>query len=803
MVGFTCQIGHRAIKGTVKEREQARKEYNRAKDNNQFAGLLQRSEKADDVFLTSLGNVPAGATVSVEIVYLGELKHDAEVDGLRYTIPTIIAPRYGPEESLVGASNVSATSMSIIVDAEMPSAIKAVQSPSHSISVNIGTTSVKPDAERNFRRASASLAFDSPRLDKDFVLQLTAADLGQPTAMMETHPDFPNHRALMATLVPKFGVPSIKPEIVFLCDRSGSMGDRLGDLRSALLIFLKSLPPGVKFNICSFGDHFEFLWEKSSSYSETSLEQALKYVDSFKANFGGTEMFEPMKHAFARRFPDIELEVILLTDGQIWDQDKLFDLIRSEVASSNGSIRVFTLGIGYGASSSLIEGAARAGNGASQTVNDDEKMDKKVIRTLKASLSPHVTDYALEIKYEKDDTDDYELVEKVVPEVTIEADADLTMAESPNDTSNKHPVITSLYDPSYKGDDATTPEAPSSGVRFADLPIVHPPSYLQAPHQIPQLFAYNRTSIYVLLSESTANRRAKSVLLRGTSKQGPLELEIEVHHLEKPGRTIHQLAARKAVEDLEGDGGWLSRARLVSGELLKDARASQFSDMVEREAIRLGTKYQVSNKWCSFVAVEEQEGGMKVKSMVEDFQVVPEGGGMASSVPFTLPVAPVILQPRGATRIGRVTAHRAPRRQLASKAMRRAPPSDTRCASGRGSPPCDDDKFSMPLHVLGQLVALQTFSGNWAWTKQLEEIIGAEEQKLKELGWPGCADENEDARVSATICVILFFRSKLAGEKETWEMVVEKAENYLTETTGHTVEELAKIARQGYEVPEP
>jgi len=56
----------------------------------------------------------------------------------------------------------------------------------------------------------------------------------------------------MVSLVPKFSLPPEPSEIIFVIDRSGSMVDKILTLRSALELFLKSLPLGVRFNIVSF-----------------------------------------------------------------------------------------------------------------------------------------------------------------------------------------------------------------------------------------------------------------------------------------------------------------------------------------------------------------------------------------------------------------------------------------------------------------------------------------------------------------------------------------------------------------------
>ena len=623
VVGFKCIIGDRVINGVVKERSKAKRDYTEAISRGETAGLLEQSLQTDDVFTTTLGNVPAGANIKVEITYLGELKHDAQVDGLRFTVPTEIAPRYGKSDVVHGLwqANSGGGSFDITVDVEMGRgcAIKSIQSPSHPMTVNVGTTSASQSDEPSLERAHATLSQSNTWLEKDIVVQVVATNLGNPSAVLETHPTIPNSRALMATLVPKFNLPADKPEVVFICDRSGSMsiGNKIPDLVAALQIFLKSLPVGVKFNICSFGSHFAFLWERSHTYDQQSLDQAVNHVKTFDANFGGTAMYEPIKETFKRRYKDMNLEVFLMTDGEIWGQEQLFELINDEVKETNGGIRVFTLGVGRDVSSSLIEGVARAGNGFAQTVSEGEKMDKKVVRMLKGALTPHIRDYTLEVKYAKSESqkgsedeneEDFEIVDKVMDALTINSEA--TFVDEQPETASQKPI--SLFDENATaGEDTNTLDASAMDKKYDHLPRVDNPRYLQTPHNIPPLFPFNRTTVYVLFSGSAIERDPRSIVLKGTSAHGPLELEIPVTVLPTKASTIHQLAARKAIHELEEGRGWITQAKSGDGKLLKEKYEGRFSDMVEREAVRLGVEFQVGGKWCSFVAIEsgEKTGG--------------------------------------------------------------------------------------------------------------------------------------------------------------------------------------------------
>lgn len=604
VAGFTYSVAGRTVVGEVKERNQARADYEEAKSKGQTAGLLEQNFDAADVFTTSIGNVPAGEKVLVEITYLGELKNDAETDGARFTIPTNIAPRYGifTAKSDSDLSAVNSGGMKITVDIALQEgcAIRGIQSPSHPIAVIMGRTSA-PGADDTFEShlGSATLALGSTELDKDFLLVVSAKDQDTPRALLETHHTISNQRALLTTLIPKFNIPNDNPEIVFVVDRSGSMSGKMHLVIDALKIFLKSLPVGVKFNICSFGSSHSFLFERSKTYDATSLKQAMEHINpvSFQADYGGTEMHRPMEDVVQRRYPDLPLEIMLMTDGEIWNQDALFKIV-NEASTKNA--RCFSLGIGSGASSALVEGVARAGRGFSQWVLDGERIDKRIVRMLKGALSPHIQ-YKLEVRYapENPDEDGFEIIESFEKSMKTVVEEDTTGSDS----LQKAPAKTKISLFNTKARDE--PTNPPVG-KYDHLPSIAAPNVLQTPHDLPELYPHSRISVYLLLGPETGGRTPEAVILRGKSSHGDLELKIPVQDVGH-GETIHKLAAKKATQELEEGRGWLTALQIASGESLKSQHEGKWDLIVEREAVRLCTTFQIAGKHCSFVAVEKSK----------------------------------------------------------------------------------------------------------------------------------------------------------------------------------------------------
>ncbi|OCK81701.1 hypothetical protein K432DRAFT_403562 [Lepidopterella palustris CBS 459.81] len=123
----------------TRQRSEARQTYERARKRGKRARLLEQLPEASDVFTTMVSNIPDGDMGVAMIAYIGELKHDAEVEQIQCASPTAIAPRYGCYPgSIMNAESFKDKGISITVDitARNGAPIQKIQSPSHLITVS-------------------------------------------------------------------------------------------------------------------------------------------------------------------------------------------------------------------------------------------------------------------------------------------------------------------------------------------------------------------------------------------------------------------------------------------------------------------------------------------------------------------------------------------------------------------------------------------------------------------------------------------------------------------------------------------
>ncbi len=89
---MTMTIGDRVIVGEVKERQQARRIYEQAKQSNRVASLLE--QERPNIFTQSIANIEPGATIDISISYVEMVaEHDGEFS---FAFPTVVSPRYIP-----------------------------------------------------------------------------------------------------------------------------------------------------------------------------------------------------------------------------------------------------------------------------------------------------------------------------------------------------------------------------------------------------------------------------------------------------------------------------------------------------------------------------------------------------------------------------------------------------------------------------------------------------------------------------------------------------------------------------------
>ena len=171
-------------------------------------------------------------------------------------------------------------------------------------------------------------------------------------------------------------------------------GPRIRVALEALELFIRSIPPKSKFNIISFGSSYKQLYDKSVIYNNENMENAISEVRDFKSDFGGTNLYLPIDYVLSQEIDhQWPRNVFVLTDGDISDTQSVLNKIRE----FNHHTRVYSFGIGSGASAFLVKEIAKEGKGSSTLVADDDPhLNAKVIKALKKASKPAFTNISID-----------------------------------------------------------------------------------------------------------------------------------------------------------------------------------------------------------------------------------------------------------------------------------------------------------------------------------------------------------------------------------------------------------------------
>jgi uncharacterized protein YegL len=178
-------------------------------------------------------------------------------------------------------------------------------------------------------------------------------------------------------------------EFIFLVDRSSSMkGEPFDDMKRTLLACLERLANvDATFNIISFGSTYERLFVDSQSTADPSaLATAKNYVDKMRPNFGGTELWQPLRSLFLMAHEErTPRNVFIFSDGHPTNQESLVELIKQNAAHT----RVFSFGFGSNCSRHMVRSLARVGGGVAEFMPANKLPTRsKIERQFRRALQP-------------------------------------------------------------------------------------------------------------------------------------------------------------------------------------------------------------------------------------------------------------------------------------------------------------------------------------------------------------------------------------------------------------------------------
>ncbi|KAF9073726.1 hypothetical protein BDP27DRAFT_1318044 [Rhodocollybia butyracea] len=617
-------------------------------------------EQTHDVFSISVGNIGAYETVTINLRFVQALTDDEYNDQVKFIFPCVYAQRYGSAPSSIASSAPSiAQPFRMNVTIQQASPIKSVSCPSgHPINFSVPS--------RDGTLAKVSLKHHG-FLTQDVILVMTAENLDSPRCFIESHPSSDHATtALALTFVPRFEIPDVDPgmEYIFMIDRSGSMaGSRIRLVKNALVVLLRSLPTkGTIFNLVSFGTHTTTLWPRSWDYSQFSVDLATQYVDDMEADYGGTEIPSALRTVFSslRKSLNHPAAVFLLTDGSSWEVSDCVSAVTAAVHQSKDAekpfLRVFTVGIGAGASTDMCDSIARAGGGTSVYVQDGEEIIGKCARLVRAARTPpiHIEVEWIGIEENKSHFTK-EVLEMYGKTEDFDAIDDNGDAKSNAETIVENPVSLPINLFQSSAVDL---------MRGTGPPDEHihppPPTIQQAPHTMPRLYPGTRTQIYAILKSGSAdflnlkggggsNAIPKFIKIRGWMGMTglPVELEVPVTKLMNPLSALsstsssgisklfsssriqskaqaeapllpflHVLAAKALIADLQDGKHRFSNSVSESGAFNRNL-------FCKKEIIRLGTAYGLTSEHTSFIAADHSRRMFSVSQQSHGAKIAP------------------------------------------------------------------------------------------------------------------------------------------------------------------------------------
>lgn len=371
--GMRIELPDRTIEGEIKEREQARTDYEAAKQEGMAAGLVEQQRA--HLFDTRVANIPPGAEFTVEIAWWQTVDY---ADGVfEWRLPLTVRPRY----AVAGSTDVGAvldgmdppqaqgeTQQAAIHITLVPGlAIAPPQSPSHAIAAVAGAG----HDEQRFTLRDAAVP-----LDRDFILRWQALPGAQPQAALFHESHGGEEYALLMVVPPvpaKADVVQRLPrELVLVLDSSGSMaGDAWDGARAAAHVALDQLGSSDRFVLIDFDSQPNPFRLNSEPATAEMRALAHQWIDTLSAD-GGTEIEAALVTALAvQPTQGLLRQVVFVTDGAVGNEAQIYHAL----VAARGAARIFTVGLSAAPNRAFLRKLAELGAGSSTLIGSLDEVE--------------------------------------------------------------------------------------------------------------------------------------------------------------------------------------------------------------------------------------------------------------------------------------------------------------------------------------------------------------------------------------------------------------------------------------------
>ncbi len=408
--GMRMQVGQRQVDAVIREKQQARAEYETAKKEGKSASLLEQHRP--NVFQMNVANIMPGDDIAVDLHYTETL---VPTEGkYQFVFPTVVGPRYngspatgsGVRENWVAqptqrAGEEPKSTFALKMKIQSPIPIGEVASTTHPVRIDRGDS----------RLVQLELPASTSHGNRDFIVDYRLA--GKEIASGVLLHQGKDENFFLALVEPPERIASsqiVPREYIFIVDISGSMhGYPLETSKTLLRNLIGRLKPTDTFNVMLFSGDNSVLAPRSLPATKENIEQAITVINRQQGG-GGTELLPAMRRALALpEDADRSRSFIILTDGYVTVEKEAFDLVRQNLGKAN----VFSFGIGSSVNRHLMEGLARAGQGEAFIITNPQQADAQAERFRRYVENPVWTHLKLKI----DGFDAYDLEPTALPDL--------------------------------------------------------------------------------------------------------------------------------------------------------------------------------------------------------------------------------------------------------------------------------------------------------------------------------------------------------------------------------------------------